>query len=205
MFMGKANDTEAKLQPGVKRPHTCGDEASTTSSEQSEKVTKKMRTESTCNNATVRKSRARVNKEPDSRVDGHLTDSEQYELIGCYKDLLFNRMQTTERALNPHRSHPVTSRMRRLNVGSTPRSITLLHREFDRVITEHAKSSSIRSGLQAELEKFENALPYWSPKCKALPRQTARLAMVRKVVEEIAKGRFNSESYKDSYNPFDEL
>ncbi|OCT50454.1 hypothetical protein CLCR_07171 [Cladophialophora carrionii] len=232
MFMAKPSDTMPEPQTGVKRGCIESDDESPISdvptkiprrrkinfesAEESltfrgsgkEPRRRKIKLERIRSRLSTRRSRAKGVKEADSRMNGRLTETDQCGLISSYTDLFLKHMQTIEQGLTSkdgNGKHAISSRMRKLNVGKTYTSITLLHREFERVADDHATSLSIRTGLQAEMKKFENALPYWSPKCKALPKQSERQAMVHEVVGAIAMGLFDSEKYKDCYDPYDEL
>ncbi|EXJ62391.1 hypothetical protein A1O7_02825 [Cladophialophora yegresii CBS 114405] len=231
-FLAKPGPKMPKPQAGIKRRRIESDEEKPTSREPGKKQRNKKvisesddetstsrgsayglgktktKLERTCKRSITRGSRAQVVKEQDSRANSRLTETEQRDLISSYTNLFLRHMQTIEQGLRSKdgKGKPeISSRMHKLNVGRTHTSVTLLHREFERVVNDHAKSHSRRSSLQAELKKFENALPYWSPKCKALPKQKERQAMVQEVVDAIGKGLFDSEKYKDCYDPYDEL
>lgn len=151
-----------------------------------------------------RTSRMQSKQEPET--SGAITESEQYELISQYTDVFLKHMQAAEKALDAQAGkNAIAARVRHLNVGRTHPSITLLHREFNTVAMDHAKTPAVRSALQAELDKFEDALPYWSPKCKGLTKQANRRKMITETFKKIADGDFNVDDYEDDYDPYDEL
>lgn len=135
-----------------------------------------------------------------------MTELEELSLIAHYTDLFLKHMQDFQLTLEPsNKKHAIATRIRNLNRGKTHSSITLLHREYTSVAREHAKSPTLCASLLAELEKFENALPYWSPKCRGLPRQKDRMTMISNVIENIVKDAFTNADYKEFYDPHKEI
>ena len=135
------------------------------------------------------------------------TEPEEQELISHYRDAFLDHMhafdQRSRRRVES--TNTIASKVRQLGFEKRYSCITLLHREFTGVATKNIHFEHYRDVLGKKIERFENALPYWSPKCKRLSTQKDRLAFVSKVVEAIAGDEFDEKDYKNDYDPYDEL
>ena len=206
MFMDTSNATTAQTESEPKRAHEYMNEESDFIRQPSPEQINAVKTESESISQLRRRRMFRAGSRHETEKSGAMTESEQYNLISRYTDSFLKHMQAVEQPLNRQAKKPsVVSKVRHHNVGKTHLSIASLHREFTSNVAKCNTTSTIRCSLQAELEKFERALPYWWPKCKALPTQKDRLAMVQNLVENIARDGVDIENYKDCYDPYDEL
>ena len=159
-------------------------------------------------------SRAQSAVNTESTDDGAMTECQEHDLISHYTDRFLRHMEAAELRSRPRMDwvvkialtkNTVASKVRRNNFRRIHASITILHREFGWTITDNVKNPVWRANLQKDLEKFESALPYWPPKCKALPRQQDRLVMITKMIEAIANDTFEKKDYEHDYDPYNEL
>ncbi len=139
----------------------------------------------------------------------NITSKEEDDLITRYTDIFLDHMHNVERRLPNALVDRKTVASKVRNVGPKKKqwhpSITGLHKEFKDYAVNPKTDTPVRYALEDELLKFEEALPYWSPKCKGLSRQKDRLVMINKMVQHIADGQFNKDDYKEAYDPYNEL
>jgi hypothetical protein len=191
------------LEATLQRAQVLGDEDATTSSKTGIQAPGSKNTVKDQANDTKKRRISRAGKKPVVAAPGGLTPAEHYELIDYYTNLFLKYMQTIDRnwELEGNPKSAVLRKARRGTNGRTHYSLSLLHEEFRNITTENAHNSVHRCTLHAQLENFEKALPYWSPKCKATSKQADRLNIITEVVQEIAGGKFNFKAYTKVDDP----
>jgi hypothetical protein len=143
--------------------------------------------------------------EDEERQD-RMTDAELNEIIKSYADLLCEHMLKLEQNTITSAKLAVVARtMNAARVYHVYRGLTMAHRHYEFTIDNVCQNAMLVQTLKAELTQYENSLPYWLPPCKTLLRQCDRLEVMKKVFVEVATGQFDTQAYKDSYNPNNEL
>jgi hypothetical protein len=138
----------------------------------------------------------------DKKDTGELSDDEELALIAHYTNRFVKHMQTIEQQfMRKLGAVPVATRMRKLKLGKTYGSLTLLHDEYSTAVEEQASSLLVQVGLKDELQKFIDALPWWSPTCKTESTAHRRRAVIEKLFRDIAMNAFVSADYQEYRDP----